>query len=91
MLNPHGFFSDGDGRGNPQDTCQCAHCAGHFAVTAGVLNPANEAAWCSSCDAVVCPTCAAKGGFCERGSRHFMRAIEREEARERFAAAVLGR
>ena len=82
MRRPHGYCVSGS---EETDTSQCPHCGGHFEVLAGGFMTkamAGEAAWCSNCDAIACPSCAGKG------CTPFMKAIEAMEARDRLMRSM---
>lgn len=78
MRNPHGYVLNGSVE---MDTVQCIHCGKHTPVKAGAQS-ADDSGWCQNCMGVVCAQCC--GETCE----HFMRKIERSEARGRLARSA---
>ena len=83
------------------DTVKCVHCQRNVFVKPGTVMTVylipdrlkvglfNEepGAWCRNCDGPVCLTCHEHGN-CDRGSAHFMRAIEKSEAQTAFRDAL---
>lgn len=82
MRNPHGnlVITSPDGTVE-NDTARCVHCGGHFNVGKASVK------WCGSCHDTVCEK-AACSAPCERGALHFMREIEKQEARGRLLRAM---
>lgn len=68
------------------DTLMCKHCGFHW-----ILQPGSgiKRSWCASCAGPLCarhPRCEYPCG----GQLHFMKAIERMEAKGRWLACILG-
>lgn len=86
-----------------RDTVKCVHCQRIIHVKPGTgatvylfpiaglpqhLWKEEPGAFCRNCMAPVCPRCDAIG-TCDRGSAHFMREIDRLEAKQRMVDAIV--
>ncbi len=75
-----------DGRKQELDTFTCVHCNAVKYVQPGE-SATDTGGWCFNCAAAICKGCV-EAGKTQVGCEHFMKKIERAEARGRLLASI---